>query len=107
MDRGRILVADAPLRLRDGWKGSMVELLAAPKARARELLGATAGVGDIQVFGERLHVALPAVAGADGPGAARGLSERLIAQGIVVESARAILPTLEDVFIARVLESDR
>ena len=107
MDGGRILVTDAPLRLRDGWQGAMLELLASPKARARELLEATAGVGDIQVFGERLHVALPSVAVSDAPRAARELTESLTAQGIVVESSRAILPTLEDVFIARVRESGR
>jgi len=107
MDRGRILVADAPERLRDGWKGSMLELLAAPKGRAREILGAVAGVGDIQVFGERLHVALPGIAHDDAVRAALDCAERLTAQGIVVESSRAIPPTLEDVFIARVRESGR
>ena len=107
MDRGRILVADAPSRLRDGWKGSMLELLAFPKERAHEVLAAATGVGGIQVFGERLHVAFPGIAGADMPRAASELTERLTAQGIVVESARTILPSLEDVFIARVLESGR
>ena len=107
IDRGRILVTDAPLRLRDGWKGAMLEVMASPKAKARDVLKATAGVSDIQVFGERLHVALPAVAPAEAAGAAAGLTERLIAEGIDVESLRAILPSLEDVFIARVRESGR
>jgi ABC-2 type transport system ATP-binding protein len=107
MDRGRILVADAPLGLREGWRGSMLELLASPKERARQVLGATAGVGDIQIFGERLHVALPSIGGAGAAGAASDIAERLRAQGVVVESSRAILPTLEDVFIARVRESGR
>jgi ABC-2 type transport system ATP-binding protein len=107
MDRGRILVADAPLRLRDGWSGSMLELLAAPKTRARELLGTFAGVGDIQVFGERLHVTLPGVVRDEASRAALDLAKRLTAEGVVVESSRAILPTLEDIFIARVRESDR
>jgi ABC-2 type transport system ATP-binding protein len=107
MDRGRVLVADAPLGLREGWRGSMIELLASPKGRAREVLGAAAGIGDIQVFGERLHVALPSIAAVEAARAASELAERLRAEGIVVESSRAILPTLEDVFIARVRESGR
>ena len=107
MDRGRILVADAPLRLRDGWKGSMLELLAFPKERAREFLSAAEGVSDIQIFGERLHVALPSIDGKDATRAALELALRLTASGIVVESSRAVLPTLEDVFIARVRESGR
>ena len=107
MDRGRILVADAPSRLRDGWKGSMVELLVTPKERARQVLRGSAGVDDIQVFGERLHVALPSIARADAARAASELALRLTASGIVVESSRAVFPTLEDVFIARVRESGR
>jgi ABC-2 type transport system ATP-binding protein len=107
MDRGRILVAGAPVSLREEWPGSMLELLAAPKERARSVLGATAGVGDIQIFGERLHVALPAIARTSAPAAAADLARSLADQGIAVESLRAILPTLEDVFIARVRESGR
>ena len=107
MDRGRILVADAPKNLRDVWKGSMLELLATPKERAHQALAATAGVADIQVFGERLHAAFPNIAAADAPAAARDLMRRLTAEGIVVESSRAIVPSLEDVFIARVRESGR
>jgi hypothetical protein len=38
---------------------------------------------------------------------AADLARRLAAQGIAVESSRAILPTLEDVFIARIRESGR
>ena len=107
MDRGRILVADAPFALLDGWRGSMLELLAAPKGRAREVLSATSDVGDIQVFGERLHVALPSIDRAEAARAASDFAERLRARGVAVESSRAILPTLEDVFIARVRESGR
>lgn len=105
MDRGRILVAGAPVELREAWPGSMLELLAAPKARARALLSVSEGVGEIHVFGERLHVALPGVARASAAAAASDLARRLTAEGIAVESSRAILPTLEDVFIARVRES--
>jgi len=107
MDRGRILVADAPLRLRDGWKGSMLELLATPKERARDMLAAAPGVGDVQVFGERLHIALPSIASRDAARAALEFAERLTAAGVVVESSRAVLPSLEDVFIARIRESGR
>jgi ABC-2 type transport system ATP-binding protein len=107
MDRGRILVVDAPLALREGWKGSMLEILARPKGRAREVLGGLAGVSDVQVFGERLHVALPAVNKTDASRAAADFAKRLAAQGVAVDSSRAVVPTLEDVFITRVRESSR
>lgn len=104
MDRGRILVSDAPARLRDGWTGSMLELLVSPKERAREILRSVQGIGDIQAFGERLHVTLPSVARAEAPDAASRLAKRLVDAGITVQSSRAVIPTLEDVFIARMVE---
>jgi len=64
-------------------------------------------VGDIQVFGERLHVTLPSIGRAEAARAALEFAERLTASGVVVESSRAVLPSLEDVFIARVRESGR
>ena len=107
MDRGRILISDAPERLRDAWHGAMLEVLAAPKSRAREILEADGAVAGIQVFGERLHVGLPTTAKADAPAAAARLAAKLRAEGLTVESSRAVEPALEDVFIARVLESGR
>jgi hypothetical protein len=47
------------------------------------------------------------VARADATRAASDFARRLTSQGVVVESSRAVLPTLEDVFIARVRESGR
>ena len=105
VDRGRILVFGPPERLRDSWRGAMVEVLATPKARARDVLGNAPGVAGIQVFGERLHVALPSVDKADAARAAEALGAQLHAAGVVVESVRAVEPTLEDVFIGRVQES--
>jgi len=107
VDRGRILVEGPPERLRDAWQGAMVEVLATPKAQARDVLAQAPGVAGIQVFGERLHVALPSVNKSDAVRAAEGLASRLQAAGVVVESARAVEPTLEDVFIGRVQESAR
>jgi ABC-2 type transport system ATP-binding protein len=105
MDRGRILTSDAPDRLRAMASGAMIEVLATPKARARAALATFPGVGGVEVFGERLHVALPGVATADAPGAASDLADRLRAEAVSVESVRAIAPSLEDVFIARVEET--
>jgi ABC-2 type transport system ATP-binding protein len=105
VDRGRILVLGPPERLRDTWRGAMVEVLATPKAQARDVLAGAPGVAGIQVFGERLHVALPSVVRAEATGAAEMLAARLQAAGVVVESVRAVEPTLEDVFIGRVQES--
>jgi drug efflux transport system ATP-binding protein len=105
MDQGRLLVTDAPERLRDGWHGSLIEVLATPKGRAKEIVHAAFGDVDVQVFGERLHVALPDVPRDGAARAAEDLERRLKDAGVSVEVARATAPSLEDVFIARVKET--
>ena len=99
MDRGRILISDAPDALRRASAEAMVEILARPTRRARDLLAAADGVTTVQIFGERLHAG---VRSADPAEAAGRLAALLRASGIEVEGARPIVPSLEDVFIARV-----
>jgi ABC-2 type transport system ATP-binding protein len=49
MDRGHILGVSTPEAVKAGAKGSILEVLADPKRRAAELLGARADVSDVQV----------------------------------------------------------
>jgi ABC-2 type transport system ATP-binding protein len=102
VDHGRLLDLATPHDLRAGFPGTMVEILARPRRDAATRLSARAEVVDVQSFGERLHAYLPAHQGEAALAAARALAEDLSASGIEVESARPVLPTLEDVFIARV-----
>jgi ABC-2 type transport system ATP-binding protein len=104
MDHGRLLTADTPEALRAGGQGAgqaLVEILATPRERARQLLAARPEVADIEAFGERLHVTLRGV----DPGAAHDASSRiaadLAAAGIEVQAARPVAPSLEDIFIAK------
>jgi len=102
MDRGRILSVSTPDELRATAPGAMIEVLAEPKRRAAELLAARPEIADVQSFGERLHASLPGVP-ADAAGqAAAELARDLAASGVVVLSARAVAPSLEDIFIARI-----
>jgi ribosomal protein S11 len=57
-------------------------------------------VADVESFGERLHVTLRG--GATAEEAGQRLAQALTAQGVTVESVRAVPPTLEDVFISRI-----
>jgi drug efflux transport system ATP-binding protein len=101
MDHGRLLVTDAPDHLRSRWHGALVEVIATPKRRAREALARDPVVGDVQVFGERLHVTLKTGEGAP---AAAALATRLAQAAVHVDAARPVEPSLEDVFIAHVKE---
>jgi drug efflux transport system ATP-binding protein len=101
MDRGRILNLDTPDALRAGAPGVIVELIAHPKRRAVELLEKLQDVSDVQAFGERLHVTLAGLDKSQAQAVARRLQQELVAGGVTVEAARAITPSLEDLFIAR------
>ena len=100
MDRGRILTVSTPDALRHETADALVELIARPKRQAVEWLRAQGEVADVESFGERLHVTLRGRAAAEAVG--QRLASGLVAQGLVVESVRAVPPTLEDVFISRI-----
>lgn len=102
MDGGRLLNVSAPEKLRAEARGALVELIARPKRAAAEWLAAQPEVSDVQVFGERLHATLARVPLAAAAGPVERLAEGLRGAGIEVLAARAMAPSLEDLFIARV-----
>ncbi len=106
MNRGRILVSDTPAALRSQWRGAMVEVLASPKRPALEWLRGRPGIASVEIFGERLHAALPDVAAAAAAEeTAVSLARALREAGFEVRAARAVAPTLEDIFISRIRAS--
>ena len=102
MDRGRILETDTPDRIRAATGRSIVEVLAHPRREAREWLRAQRGVLEVETFGERLHVASSGHVEGEAERFAIGLREA----GCEVTAIRAVPPSLEDAFIARI-RSDR
>lgn len=101
MSTGRLLTVDEPARLRAQVGHAVLEVLAFPRARATEEVRKLDGVREVEAFGERLHVSVEAPR-TSGPDEARRVAAVLQARGIEVRVARAIEPSLEDVFIARV-----
>ena len=102
MDRGRLLTVAAPSQLKAEAQEAIVEILARPKRQALERLRELPEVADVQSFGERLHATLRGIDRAGAAAAALRLAADLAARGIEVEIARPVLPTLEDIFIARI-----
>jgi ABC-2 type transport system ATP-binding protein len=101
MDKGRILTVADPNSLRaEG--GALVELIAEPRRRALELVSARPEVAEAESFGERLHVSLVDPSPAAAAAAAVTLAGALREAGLQVLASRAVQPSLEDVFIARV-----
>jgi ABC-2 type transport system ATP-binding protein len=98
LHEGRLLALDQPSRLRESLPGTLLEVLVTSPREALKQLTAANQSTRAQVFGDRLH------AWTDAPDSAS--AERLfreMAQNAAVEvgSVRAIKPSLEDVFIAK------
>jgi drug efflux transport system ATP-binding protein len=102
MDHGRLLTVDAPSHLKAEAGAAIVEILARPKRQALERLRELPEVADVQSFGERLHATLRGIDRSGAEAAASRLAADLAAHGAEVEIARPVLPTLEDIFIARI-----
>jgi ABC-2 type transport system ATP-binding protein len=95
MANGRILIHDTPEKLKERMTGRLLEIIAEPQRAAIEILGSHERVRALEIFGDRLHV----VTG-DSPEEETGLLKALDEKGVTVTSSRAIVPTLEDVFIS-------
>jgi ABC-2 type transport system ATP-binding protein len=93
LNQGHLLALDAPGRLQAAASGVMLEVVAEPPRRALEILRASRGDRNVQLFGGRLHVQVPRKE------AAADVIAALAAAGVEPASVRPILPTLEDVFI--------
>ena len=105
MDRGRLLVVDAPDALRAQAEGAVVEVLARPRRQAAELLAGRPEIADVQAFGERLHITVRGLAPSAGEEASAHVAALLKGAGLEVEAVRAMRPSLEDVFIARMRQA--
>jgi ABC-2 type transport system ATP-binding protein len=105
---GRLLAADAPARLRRLISGPMFEIVASSisPADAADIVGRLPGVVDVQNFGERLHVTFAAVGGGDAAPSAGSIGAALRDTPLAGASIRAVAPSLEDVFIARLAQKE-
>lgn len=101
LSEGRVLALDRPAALRAALPGAMYEVTSHDDRRAVDALRAMAGVADVQAFGERAHVRFRR----DEPGLADRITSTLGTAGIPGAGVRPVLPSLEDVFIARLDEA--
>ena len=105
LDHGHLLALDTPDALRGLSRGTILEVLATPRRKAAELLAARSEVSDVETFGERLHVTLAAVPPDAAADAATRIASVLREAGIEVAASRPTLPSLEDIFIARIRDA--
>ncbi|HUR32744.1 MAG TPA: ABC transporter ATP-binding protein [Vicinamibacterales bacterium] len=101
LHNGRLLALDRPDVLRESLPGALFEVVASDHRRAVTALREFAEVEDVQTFGERAHVRLAAT---EANGAAL-LTQRLQQAGVDVTAIRQVPPSLEDVFVTRLGET--
>ncbi|HKW02803.1 MAG TPA: ABC transporter ATP-binding protein [Vicinamibacterales bacterium] len=95
VSEGRLLALDEPANLAAAMSGTILEIVATPARQALQVLRARLGRERVQLFGDRLHVRVDREAeGAD-------LMAELARHEVAGAGVRAIVPTLEDVFIER------
>lgn len=93
--KGNILMVDEPVRIRGSLDMPMIEITSSETRSVKEIVASISGVINVNMYGDRLHVALKARE--IGP----KVLETLRARGMVIEGEREVTPSLEDVFIAR------
>lgn len=95
MHQGRLLAVDSPDAVKRLLGGALVEIPVTDAWRARQILHDVPAARSATLFGHRLHVAMDDMA-RDLP----AVMAALAAEGLAPHDARAVVPSLEDVFIA-------
>jgi ABC-2 type transport system ATP-binding protein len=98
LHEGQVLALDQPAKLRSGLSGTLFEVVVASPREALETLSAQPNIASAQVFGDRLHVWIDRP---DSKAAETILTDAATNAGLTGASIRPIVPSLEDVFIAR------
>ncbi len=102
LHEGRVLALDEPGRLRSSLPGTLLEVLVPSPRDVLQRLRDRGGLANAQVFGDRLHVWLDY----DDPARAeKDFLEAAARAQVEASGVRAILPSLEDVFIAKLSTS--
>jgi ABC-2 type transport system ATP-binding protein len=96
MKKGSIIAEGTPKELRFQLEGRILEVTGEPLQALKEITATDAGIEDVRAFGDRLHVRLKT---GQSDEVITRLQSLVMPEGTRLSSARAIPPTLEDVFI--------
>jgi len=101
LHQGRVLAIDSPDALQGSLAGEILELRVDRVREAREAVARLSQVRRAALFGDRLHLTVGSAA-ADGPAVADALRRA----GFEPQTARTIVPSLEDVFMERIAAAE-
>jgi ABC-2 type transport system ATP-binding protein len=95
MNRGRLMAAESPARIKEIMKGTVLEIVCPDIRRASALLKTSAALREVQLFGDRLNVVTD-----DAPRGEHAARQALEGAHIEIRSLRVVPPTLENAFIS-------
>lgn len=95
MNNGRMMVVDTPANLKKLMRGEIFEIVCDRVREAFALLKGNSLVHEVQAFGDRLNVFIE-----DGSLQLSRVTTFLRLHGVQIEKARAVSPSLENVFIS-------
>ncbi|MBS1253731.1 MAG: putative multidrug ABC transporter ATP-binding protein YbhF [Anaerolineales bacterium] len=95
LHHGRLIICDAPERVRQGLEGELLGVRASNLKRAREIASQLEGVLEVQTYGDRLHVFVD-----DASRREPEIVDHLTGAGIAVHGIRQMRPRMEEAFIS-------
>jgi ABC-2 type transport system ATP-binding protein len=95
MSEGKIMIVDAPIKLKSGMDGTVIELICRDIRTAYSVLKRNDSVREVQAFGDRIHIIVD-----DYDTGFPAVEQTLREQAIPIESSRIMTPSLENVFIS-------
>ncbi len=107
LDRGRVIALDAPRELQRAFGARLLVVQADDPRGAADALRGAAGIDRVTLFGDTVHVTLPAGDAADSPRGAERVRQALAGRGLGVRAIDPAMPSLEDVFIDLVARTGR
>ena len=97
MNQGQLIALDTPKQLRTSMDQPILEIQVDDAPKAVQVVKGAPGVVEAAMFGRDLHVTVD-----DADSTRQALPVLLAAQGHPVHGVRDVVPSLEDVFVARV-----
>jgi len=99
MNRGKLIALDTPRRLRENLQRPVIEIRTGDSVRAVEALAGAPGILEAGMFGRHVHAIVTDRARAEAE-----IPRLLADHDISVDGLETVAPSLEDVFIALVME---
>ena len=97
LHQGRLLLCDAPARLKDAMPGAVVAVATPAPAAVRDALQQLAGVSSLLVVGDGVHLVVD-----DADRRLPQIDARLRAAAIPYAEVTRVAPTIEDLFVASI-----